>query len=79
MPLGIYSQSSFTIIADECVLIFNCSASDIVHRRKAQFVSKLKYSSDNMLFKLLFFNIKGELLLIRCRRRRAPDVKCLCP
>jgi len=43
--------------ANECVLVFNCSVSD----------SKLKYSSDNMLFKLLLKkSIQDELSLIRC-------------
>jgi len=64
MPLGKYSQPNFTILpCNECVLIFNCSVSDTVYKRKAQFSSKLKYSSDNMLFKLFLKNIQDELVL----------------
>jgi len=58
----IFSTKSYDI-ANECVLIFNCSVSDIVYKRKAKFVSKLKYSSDNMVFKLLSKNIQDELSL----------------
>jgi len=47
MHLGKYSQLS---LASECALIFNCSVSVIVYKRKAKFLSKLKYSSDNMMF-----------------------------
>jgi len=42
------------------VLIFNCSVSDIVYKRKEKVLSKLKYSSDNMLFKL-FLKYIGSL------------------
>jgi len=60
----IFSTKSYDI-ANECVLIFNCFVSDIVYKRKAKFLSRLKYSSDNMLFKLFLKNIQDELLLIR--------------
>jgi len=54
----IFSTKSYNI-ANECVLIFNCSVSDIVYKRKAKFLSKLKYSSDNMLFKLFLKKCTG--------------------
>jgi len=60
----IFSTKSYDI-AKECVLIFNCFVSDIVYKRKAKFLSRLKYSSVNMLFKLFLKNIQEELLLIR--------------
>jgi len=61
----IFSTKAYDI-ANECVFIFNCSVSDIVYKTKAKFLSKLKYSSYNMLFKLFLKNIQDELLLIRC-------------
>jgi len=45
----IFSTKSYDV-ANECVLIFNCSVSDIV-REKNAILSKMKYS-ENMLFKL---------------------------
>jgi len=35
------------------------NVADIVYERKARFLSKLKYSSDKMLFKLFFVNYTG--------------------
>jgi len=54
------------IHANERVVIFNCSVFDIVYKKKAKFLSKLKYSGDNMLFKLFLKNTQDELLLTRC-------------
>jgi len=56
MQLKIFS-TKFCDIANECVFICNCFVSDIVHKRKAKFLSKLKYS-ENILSKLSLRNIQ---------------------
>jgi len=65
MPLGKYFQLNLTLLPMN-VFLFLIVLSDIVYKRKAKFLSKLKYSVDNMLFKLFLKNMQDELLLIRC-------------
>ena len=45
-------------IANECVLMFNCSVYDIVHKRKSKFLNKFKYS-ENTLCKIFRNNNIG--------------------
>jgi len=62
MPLGKYFQLSLTILLMSVflILIVLCLALCI---RKKNFLSKLKYSTDDKLF---LKNIQNELLLISC-------------
>jgi len=47
-------------IANECVLMFNCSVYDMVLKRKSKFLNKLKYN-ENTLCKMFQNNIQVEL------------------
>ena len=47
-------------IANECVLMFNCSVYDMVLRRKSKFLNKLQYN-ENTLCKMFRDFVKFEL------------------
>ena len=47
-------------IANECVIIFNCSVYDMVLRRKSKFLNKLQYN-ENTLYKIFRDRVKFEL------------------
>jgi len=39
-------------IANECVLMFNCSVYDMVHKRKSKILNKLEYNENTLCLKL---------------------------
>ena len=47
-------------IANECVIMFNCSVYDMVLRRKSKFLNKLQYN-ENTLCKMFRDRVKFEL------------------
>ena len=59
MHPGKYLQQSLVILL-VCPLMFNCSLYDMVHKRKSNFLNKLKYN-ENTLSKMFLNNIQAEL------------------
>jgi len=47
-------------IANESVIMFNCSVNDTVHRRKSKFLNKLPYN-ENTLSKMFRNNMQVEI------------------